>query len=127
MKPCYVTITTTVDGVKTEVSREGELRLNASETLLVYKEEQAVVRFVLHGESAEIERQGDYSMRLQLKCGETCVGALGLGGAEGEIRTFTHAVKYSVREKSLLASLRYDLLINDEPQEMHVCLLARLK
>ena len=127
MKPCYVTITTTVDGVKTEVSRTGEIALSVAETVLLYNEEQASVRFTLRGESAVVERQGDYSMRLRLERGKTCIGMLGLGGAEGEIRTFTHGVKYAVTEKSLLASLRYDLLINDEPQEMYVRLLARLK
>lgn len=127
MRPCYLTITTTADGVETELSREGEIELSVNKTVLVYKEEQAVVRFTLQGESAFVERQGDYSMRLWLKRGEKCEGALGLGGAEGLIYTYTHRVAYSIGNNSLLASLRYDLLINDEPQEMNVRLLARLK
>lgn len=127
MKPCYLTITTTADGVETELSREGEIELSVNKTVLVYKEEQAIVRFTLQGERALVERQGDYSMRLCLERGKKCEGALGLGGAEGLIYTYTYRVAYSIGNNSLLASLRYDLLINDEPQEMKIRLLARLK
>lgn len=127
MKPCYLTITTTADGVETEISREGEIELSATKTVLVYKEEQAIVRFTLQGESAFVERQGDYSMRLCLERGKRREGALGLGGAEGIIQTYTHRVAYAIGNDSLLASLRYDLLINDEPQQMKIRLLARLK
>jgi uncharacterized beta-barrel protein YwiB (DUF1934 family) len=127
MKPCYLTITTTADGVETEISREGEIELSATKTVLVYKEEQAIVRFTLQGESAFVERQGDYSMRLCLERGKRREGALGLGSAEGVIQTYTHRVAYAIGNNSLLASLRYDLLVNDEPQQMKIRLLARLK
>ena len=54
------------------------------------------------------------------------MGEIGIGGAGGEIHTFAHRVAYSVSKDSLLLSLKYDLLISGEKQEMKLRLLARL-
>ena len=126
MQACKLTITTTADGVENSITREGEMELSLSKTLLRYCEENAFVVIILEGDTAKIEREGDYSLRLSLKEGETLTGEIGIGGAGGEIQTFAHRVAYSVSKDSLLLSLKYDLLISGEKQEMKLRLLARL-
>ena len=125
MKSCKVTITTAVDGRETEFSCKGELALSAYSATLRYRQENADVSLVLDGETAKIERVGDYSLRLFLKNGRESEGALGLGDSGGNIQIFTHRVVYSIGKNSLLASLRYDLLFGKERQEMNLRILAR--
>ena len=126
MQACKLTITTTADGVENSITREGEMELSLAKVLLRYREENAFVVLILEGDTAKIEREGDYSLRLTLKEGETLMGEIGIGGAGGEIHTFAHRVAYSVSKDSLLLSLKYDLLISGEKQEMKLRLLARL-
>ena len=125
MKACKLTITTTADGVENTVTRDGEMELSIGSVQLRYREENAFVVMILKGESAEIQREGDYSLRLYLKRGELSQGTIGIGGANGEIQTFTHRVSYSVSKDSLLLSLHYDLLISGEKQVMKLRLLSR--
>ena len=127
MKACKLTITTTADGVENSVTREGEMELLLTGVQLRYREENAFVVMILKGESAEIQREGDYSLRLFLKRGEVSQGTIGIGGSNGEIQMFTHRVSYSVSKDSLLLSLHYDLLISGEKQEMKLRLLSRFK
>lgn len=127
MKPCVLTITTTADDVENTIVREGEIELSPICVLLCYREENAFVCMKLQGESAEIERQGDYTLRLSLKKDEICEGELGIGGTGGLIQTFTHRIAYSVSKDSLLLSLHYDLIIGGERQKMKIRLLGRLK
>jgi uncharacterized beta-barrel protein YwiB (DUF1934 family) len=91
-----------------------------------YREENATVALQLEGETAIVERRGDYTLRLHLERGKTTQGELGIGGASGEIQTLTRAVQYSIREKSLLISLKYDLIISGERQNMQLRILGRL-
>ena len=125
MKKCKVTITTVVEGQENSITRDGEMDLSAEKTQLFYREENAAVHISLHGETAEVERQGDYTLRLHLVRGEITQGELGIGGSSGEIQTLTRAVQYSIREKSLLISLKYDLIISGEKQNMQLRILAR--
>ena len=97
----------------------------ADSVTLRYKEENAFIVVLLRGESAEIERVGDYTLRLQLKRGEMTQGILGMGGMDGEIETFTHKVAYSMTKDSLLLSLQYDLIISGEIQKMKLRVLGR--
>ena len=127
MRKCRLTITTVADGQENTIVRDGEMELSANATQICYREEHAVVSIRLQGESATVERQGDYSLRLQLHTGQTLKGEIGIGGSMGEIKTFTHAVQYSIREKSLMLSLKYDLLITGEVQAMQLRLLGRYK
>ena len=127
MQTCRVTITTSVDGVEKTINRDGECMLSALSCELRYREENAAIRIVVKGETAEIERVGDYSLRLNLERGRQTVGYLGLGGSEGEIGVFTHSVAYSMGKNSLLLSLHYDLLLGGEIQKMKLRLLARIK
>ena len=127
MQACRVTITTSVDGAENTINREGECLLSVFGCELRYREENAAIRILLKGETAEIERVGDYSLRLNLERGRQTVGYLGIGGSEGEIGVFAHTVAYSMGKDSLLLSLRYDLLLGGELQKMKLRLLARVK
>ncbi len=127
MQACKMTITTSADGVENTITREGEMELSAYGAILRYREENAFVWMKLQGESAEIERQGDYSLRLKLKRGEICEGEIGIGGSGGAIETYARKVNYSVSKDSILLSLHYDLIISGERQEMKLRLISRLR
>ena len=125
MKSCRLTITTVADGQKTELSCEGQLSLSTCSATLCYQQDGANVSLVLEGETAKIERTGDYSLRLFLKRGEETGGELILGGNDGQMRVYAHRICYSVGKDSLLASLHYDLLFATDKQEMKLRILAR--
>ena len=125
MRKCRVTITTSVDGQENTIVKEGEMELSLASVTLIYREENAVTRIFVEAEKAEIERIGDYTMRLYLIRGELTEGEIGLGGSSGNIQSFTHRIQYSVTEKSLLLSLCYDLMISGEVQKMQIRLNAR--
>ncbi len=125
MKKCKVTITTTADGQENTITREGEMSLSAGAAVLRYREENALVCLSLQGACAEISRQGDYSLFLDLRQGETREGRIGIGGSEGEISTFAHKVAYSMGKDSLLVLLEYDLLFGGEAQKMKLRVLSR--
>jgi uncharacterized beta-barrel protein YwiB (DUF1934 family) len=125
MKKCNLSITTVADAQENTIAREGEIEISSESIELFYREENAAVHLVLKGETALIERQGDYSLRLHLIAGQASKGEIGIGGSSGEIETLTYAVQYSVRERSLLLSLKYDLIISGERQRIQLRLLAR--
>ena len=125
MKKCRLTIITVVDGQENSITREGEMELSVHSVRMQYAEENAVVRMQLQGETAEIERRGDYSLRLRLEPRRKMLGEIGIGGAFGEVETFTHTVQYSVTERSVLIALKYDLIISGETQAMQLRLLGR--
>ena len=125
MKKCRVTITTVVDGQENTITREGEMELSVSSITLIYREENGSTRMHLEKECADIERIGDYTMRLHLVCGERTDGEIGLGGSNGGIEVLTRRVQYSTTEKSLLLSLHYDLIISGERQKMQIRLKSR--
>lgn len=125
MKRCQVTITTAVDDQETEFSCEGTLALSARSATICYKEENASVSLVFDGETARVERNGDYCLQLFLKCGEENEGILGFGENAGQIKVYTHRVAYSIGRDSVLASLHYDLLFGTESQKMKLRVLAR--
>ena len=125
MKKCRVTITTVVDGQENTIVREGEMEFSTASATLVYREENAATRIYLEGEKADIERIGDYTMRLHLIRGQLTDGEIGLGGASGGIQSFTHRIQYSATEQSLLLSLGYNLMISGETQRMQIRLMAR--
>lgn len=125
MKRCRLTIVTVVDGQETSITREGEMEFSTALISLRYTEENAVVSMQLQGEVATVERCGDYALRLRLESGRMTSGEIGIGGASGEIETFTHVVQYSATEHSVLVSLKYDLIITGEKQTMQLRLIGR--
>ena len=125
MKACKVTITTMADGQENTIVRDGEMELSASKITLVYREPSAAVRMQLEGETAIVERMGDYTLRLHLSRGKITEGEIGIGGSSGPIQSFTHRVNYSATENSLLLALRYDLIISGDTQKMQLRLTSR--
>jgi len=127
MQACRLTIITKADEQETTFTHEGEMELSPTAVTLRYREENAEVFLRLQGETAMIERRGDYSLRLALVRGEMQPGEIGIGGSSGEILAYTHKIAYSVTKDSLLLSLRYDLIMGGEPQKMQLRLLSRFK
>ena len=125
MKPCKLTIITNTDGEETSVTYNGEMKISAASTVIRYREPNALVSLRVYGEHAEVERQGDYTLKLPLLRGALTKGEIGIGGTSGEIQTFTHKIAYSQTEQSILLSLQYDLLLGEEPQKMHLRILGR--
>ena len=125
MRKCKVTITTRVDNQENTISRDGEMELSTASATLIYREENAATRICLAGEQAEIERIGDYTMRLHLLANTLTEGEIGLGGSSGVIQSFTHRIQYSITEQSMLLALQYDLIISGETQKMQIRLMAR--
>lgn len=125
MQPCKISIVTTEQDREIKTVRDGEMQICGLDVVLVYQEEQARVKMLFQGESVEIVRQGDYTLRLLLKKGKTEKGELGIGGSTGEIQTFAHKVMYSIRGNVVMALLHYDLIISGEKQEMRLRLSAQ--
>ena len=125
MRKCNLTITTAVDGQEQEFATRGEMELSLASALLRYREENAITLLKLYGNRASVQREGDYTLSLQLTEQALTDGSLGIGGGAGEIKTYTHKVGYSVGKDSLLAVLHYDLIIGGEKQEMKLRILAR--
>ena len=125
MKPCSISISTTVDEVENIVKRKGELSLSLPITELFYQEEDGQVRILLQEDCVRIERIGEYGLKLFLKEGEESVGKIGINGQEGDIPVYCDRVAYSLGKDSLLVSLQYRLLLGKEEQSMKLRILAR--
>ena len=126
MEACKLTINTSADGQETEFSCPGEMKLSTFGATLRYRQENALVTLTLDGETALVERVGDYTLKLFLKRGVRTVGSIGIGGNEGEVEVETSRVDYVIRKDSLLAMLHYDLIFGGEAQKMKLRISARL-
>ena len=127
MRACSVMLSTKVDGVNNETIRDGEIEIFPRAAQIVYREENAQVKLCLKGEQVDVLRQGDYTLSLFLRSGETTTGEIGIGGNSGEILTKTHAIEYKISEDCVVARLAYDLIIGKESQQMELRLLAKVK
>jgi len=125
MKVCKVTITTVADGRENTITRKGEMDVSSVGGILRYQEENAKVNVRLQGNSATIERFGDYTLFLPLEQNVFCDGEIGIGGSGGTVKTYAHKIAYAVTKDSLLLSLHYDLIISGEVQKIRLRLLAR--
>ena len=126
MKECELTIASSADGQENNFMRKGEMELSIHCAKVRYEDEGALVCMDFQGETLDILRRGDYTLKISLQRGVVREGNLGIGGNEGAIHTLAHKVAYSISGNSLLATLHYDLLIGDEPQKMKLRILARL-
>ena len=126
MQACKLTINTSADGQEAEFSCPGEMKLSTFGATLRYRQENAFVTLTLDGETALVERVGDYTLKLFLKRGVRTVGSIGIGGNEGEVEVETSRVDYVIRKDSLLAMLHYDLIFGGETQKMKLRISARL-
>ena len=126
MRNCSISITTTVEGQASEITRKGQCELSLLQARFFYLEEQARVEAVLLDGVLRIVRTGDYSQDLFFEKDKLREGRLGIGGADGVIYTKTKKFAYSLTENSLLLSLHYDLILGDEPQEMQLRLFLKI-
>lgn len=124
MKKCFLTIVSSVDGKENTFSYEAELELSASSAVLRYSEECGKTKLHFEKGEARIERKGDYGLSLCLKEGERTAGMLSVAGSDGKIEVLTARVGYSIGKNSLLASLKYSMLFENEIQEMSLRIKA---
>ena len=127
MEPCFLKIVTSTDGVESVFSQDAEMELTPLSAVLWYEEKDGRVCLRLMDGRVSIEREGDYILRLLLAEGKRLPGKIGLPGAEGEIETDAHRIGYTLRESSLLLSMKYTLRFSSGKQEMKLTLTARGK
>ena len=127
MEPCFLKIVTSTDGVESVFSQDAEMELTPLSAVLWYEEKDGRVCLRLKDGRVSIEREGDYILRLLLAEGKRLPGKKGLPGAEGEIETDAHRIGYTLRENSLLLSMKYTLRFSSGKQEMKLTLTARGK
>ena len=125
MKTCVLTITTATDGQENTITRKGEMQLGLSGICLQYREEHTKVSIQIQGERAQIDRQGDYSLHLDLERGKQQKGAIGIAGSIGEVNTYAYKIAYLQKEDCILLLLHYDLDFSGEIQKMKLRILAR--
>ena len=126
MQPCRITIATTADGQKSEISREGFCLVLDGGAKLRYQDGGALVALRLENGEVFIQRTGDYTLRLHLKENEITSGTLGIHGAEGAVQVKTEKIAYSITHGvSLLLSLQYSLIIGAETQKMKLRIFAK--
>ena len=124
MQNCKITIISRTDGKETKTLRDGKIEISEGKILLAYAEENASTTMLLEGDGAKIRREGDYTLYLDLKNGETLEGTLGIGGSSGAILVKTRHVAYSVKQHSLLLNLQYELLFGEGTQTMSLRIRA---
>lgn len=128
MKKAKLTINTQVDNAsETTASYEAKIKLAENSALLHYEEQGARVTLALENGEIRIQREGDYTFALHLVEDREMPANLGILGSVGEIKTKTHSIQYVITEKSLLLSIKYELIfVGGEKQEMKLRLIARL-
>ncbi len=124
MAICKLTIRTIADGTENKIVRMGKIEEDDKGVTLRYREENAEVFLRVFGKRAQVQREGDYSLLLPLAEGEKSVGALGLGGTEGEVEITTERVECTQGKEETKIALRYVLLFNGDPQKMQLEITA---
>ena len=113
MQACRFTITTAVDEKENTVIYYGKIDVSETMVVLTYEEGASQICITLQKGIALIDRQGDYSLRLHLEEGKTKESGLGIGGAEGNVLTKTHRVKYSLERNVFKLSLNLKAQIKE--------------
>ncbi len=126
MEKCRVSISTTADGQKSGFLSDGEIVRNDLGFTIRYHDQNANVSLILKDGEVSIKRQGDYSLSLHLIEERETKGSLGIGGTEGEISVYTQEISYLQKGKSSKLSLRYELIICGERQQMQLLLLVKV-
>ena len=125
MQFSQITLTTTADGKENTVTHRGKMSLTDSPIRLTYTEEGASVGMEIDNDCVRLIRKGDYELELRLEKGKKSTGKIGFGGSFGDISTFTHSLALSQKEDAILLTLRYDLLISGEIQQVKLRLYAK--
>ena len=95
-------IVTTVDGQASQKTWEAECELGADFARIEYRDEQALVKVFLRGNKAEIERIGDYGLKMSFQEGKVTPVVLEIAGNVGEITAQTYRLGYLLSEKACL-------------------------
>ena len=120
MQKCTLTLVTMADGRETRETHQAEVEVEQASVCVRYLDGVSSVFLSLSKGEATIERVGDYAMRLPLKSGTKTQGSLSVAGATGELHAFTKAVDFAVKTTGILFRLDYQLLFEEEKQEMRV-------
>ena len=84
------------------------------------------MKVLLKGKKAEIERIGDYGLKMSFQEGVETPVVLEIGGNVGEITAQTYRLGYLMSEKSCLLHLHYALCFSEEEkQEINLRLHAK--
>ena len=125
MQKTTLTLITIADGKETRETHEAEVELTDSSAVLRYQTEDGVSRIMVRNGYAEVERKGEYALFLPLQESAITQGSLFVGESSGSISLSTDSVQYSQNETGIMFRLKYQLLFNEEKQEMRVSGYAR--
>ena len=119
-------IVTTVDGQATQKTWDAVCEFGTTFARLEYQDEQAYVKMLVEDGRAEIERKGDYGLKMAFEEGKKTKVILEIGGNVGEIEAETYRLGYLIAEKSCMVQLHYALCFSEtEKQEINLRLHAR--
>ena len=119
-------IVTTVDGEATQKTWEAECELGTEFAKIEYRDEQAFVRVLIDNGRTEIERVGDYGLKMSFQEGKDTPVVLEIAGNVGEITAHTYRLGYLLSEKSCMLHLHYALCFSEtEKQEINLRLHAK--
>ncbi|MBE5753517.1 MAG: hypothetical protein E7343_05610 [Clostridiales bacterium] len=123
-----LSIVTQIDGgEETFTTFDGEMSFSPLNASVHYNDGESFVKIVLDSQKMTIERLGDYGFFLELKENESTKAQLNVVGSVGDLTAYTEYLRYSIKEKSLLLSVKYFLVFaGGERQEMKIRLTARL-
>lgn len=127
MKGKLTIVTQIDDGEETFATFDGEMSFSPLNASVHYNDGEAFVKIALDSRKMTIERLGDYGFFLELKENESTKAQLNVVGSVGDLTAYTEYLRYSIKEKSLLLSVKYFLVFaGGERQEMKIRLTARL-
>ena len=122
-----LTIVTQIDdGAETSATFNVEMDLSPFNAKLFHQDGESSVRIDVNDIGLTIERSGDYGFFLKLQENEETLSQLNVAGSVGDLTTHTEYLRYSIKEKSLLLSVKYSLIFGGgEQQIMKIRLTAR--
>ena len=125
MQRAFLTITTTVDGEESRISRVAEMELSSCSARLRYEEQGAFIAIEVADGAVSYVCEGDYGLSLRLLEGKQTEGQLSLGATQGVLLVTTKKVQYNISKSGLLLKMEYTLLFGEEKQEMRLNISAR--
>lgn len=127
IKKCDLTLKSIVDGAENSFFAEGRLEDFGEKIKVCYREDPAVIHVTFHDGKVWVDRDGDYSLRLELSQGEVTKGEIGINGNFGELEIRTHLIENAYFGDGLNARLKYDILLGEGVQEMELLIQAKVK
>ena len=126
MQTCSVMIFSIVDGQKKTFRKTGTLETTGVSARLIYDDEGSRVCVKIADNAVEIERNGDYTLRLSLIEKQITKGAIGIGGSTGEVEIYTNALGYTISDTAISLRTEYVLNFPHDKQTTVLSLNARL-